>query len=233
MGKFTEKDFRLENYEEFYDDHHFQPLEDENALNAHRVFPRVAWALDIAKQVGARRILDLGCLEGYAVLTILHHTNAEIGVGVDLSAEGVALGNNRAKDFNLKAEFIKDSIEDFMSTYTGEKFDLVMAFEVMEHVKDPLEVFRLIDTVKTKDGTVLISTPSFEAPTFGKNDVKNKCHIRLYTTKDEDYEEMTDVPDPDTGKTYMRTATSLSKQIGKERIISQDVYSQLIHTRYV
>jgi 2-polyprenyl-3-methyl-5-hydroxy-6-metoxy-1,4-benzoquinol methylase len=226
MGKFREKDFKIENYEEFYDDHHFAPLPDEEALNAHRIFPRVIWALDIAKEVGAKRILDLGCLEGYAVLTILHHTNAESGVGVDLSAEGIALGNKRAKGFNLKAKFIKDSIEDFMSTYTGEKFDLIMAFEVMEHVKDPEEVFRLIDTVKTKDGTVLISTPDFEAPTYGKDDEQNKCHIRLYTTADDDYTGVNKY-----GNT--RLATSLTKQVGKERFISINVYSQLIHARYV
>lgn len=226
MGKYTEKDFKIENYEEFYDDHHFAPLPDKEAINAHRIFPRVSWALDIAKEVGAKRILDLGCLEGYALLTIMHHTEAESGVGVDLSAEGVALGNKRAQGYSLKAEFVKSSIEDFMSTYTGEKFDLVMAFEVMEHVKDPLEVFRLIDTIKAKNGTVLISTPDFEAPTFGKDDEQNKCHIRLYTTAEEDYTGVNKY-----GNT--RLATSLTKQVGKERFVSINVYSQLIHARYV
>jgi len=226
MGKYTEKDFKVENYEEFYSDHHFAPLPDDESINAHRLFPRVAWALDIAKEIDAKRILDLGCLEGYAVLTILHHTNAESGVGVDLSEEGIALGNQRAKKFGLDVQFHQMPIEQFMESYNGPKFDLVMAFEVMEHVKDPIQVFALIDKVKTENGTVLISTPDFEGPTFGKDDEQNKCHIRLYTTADEDYEAVNKY-----GNT--RLATSLTKQVGKERFVSINVYSQLIHARYV
>jgi len=109
---------------------------------------------------------------------------------------------------------------------------MIVCFEVIEHVLDPELLIKLIDKVKSEDGQVLISTPAFESPTFGKNDVANKCHIRLYTMADEDYEEMTDKPDPQTGKTYMRTATSMPKQVGKDRIIEMGVYSELINVRY-
>ena len=109
---------------------------------------------------------------------------------------------------------------------------MIILFEVIEHVKSPKKLLQLIDNVKTKNGLVLISTPAFESPTYGKNDVANKCHIRLYTTKEKDYEEMTDVPDPDTGKTYMRKATSMPKQVGKHRIISIGTYSELINCLY-
>ena len=100
-----------------------------------------------------------------------------------------------------------------------------MAFEIMEHVKDPGLVFGLIDKVLAPGGTVLISTPDFEAPTYGKDDERNKCHIRLYTTADEDYEGTNKFGN-------VRLATSLSKQIGKDRIVSCDVFSELIHCRY-
>lgn len=226
-----EKDFSIDNYEGFYNHHFFQPLPDDRALNAHRIIPRIAWALDVAKEYKPKKVLDLGCLEGFAALTIANHVNIERAVGVDLSQEGIDLANSRKGLVKADMEFIQGTIEDYLE-FTDEKFDMIMLFEVIEHVKDPEYLLKLIDKVKSDNGVVLISTPSFEAPTFGKNDVQNKCHIRLYTTKDDDYEEMTDVPDPVTGETYMRKATSMPKQVGKHRIINIGVYSELINCLY-
>jgi 2-polyprenyl-3-methyl-5-hydroxy-6-metoxy-1,4-benzoquinol methylase len=227
-----ESDFSLENYEGFYENHYFQPLPDDKALNAHRIIPRVDWALDVANVHQPKSVLDLGCLDGFAGLTIANNERSvKRLVGVDLSKDGIDLATQRKRGFRASIDFYQEKIEDFL-TRTDEKFDLIMLFEVIEHVVNPKKLLKLIDGAKTKNGLVLISTPSFEAPTFGKNDVKNKCHIRLYTTKEKDYEEMTDVPDPDTGKCYMRTATSLPKEIGKHRIISIGVYSELINCIY-
>lgn len=225
MRKYREKEFLEKDYDEFYESHFFAPVSDEDAINAHRIFPRVAWALDIAKEIKPKSVLDLGCLEGYAVLTLAKHVDGvEHGVGVDLSEDGILLGEKRAKANKLPVHFHKGSIEEYMET-CNQDFDLIMAFEVMEHVKDPELVFKLIDKILAPGGTVLISTPAFESPTFGKDDEQNKCHVRLYTLKDEDYEEANKYGN-------VRKATSLPKQIGKERIVSMEVFSELIHARY-
>jgi 2-polyprenyl-3-methyl-5-hydroxy-6-metoxy-1,4-benzoquinol methylase len=227
-----EKDFSMENYDGFYEDHFFQPLPDDRALNANRILPRVDWAVDVASLRNPKSVLDLGCLEGFAGLTVANLTpSVRRLVGVDLSKEGIDIANSRKNLVKANAEFIQGTIEEFLAT-TKEKFDMIMLFEVIEHVKDPKELLDLIDGVKTKDGIVLISTPDFKAPTYGKNDVKNKCHIRLFTTRSKDFDEMTDVPDPETGERYMRTATSLPKLIGKKRIISIGTYSELINCAY-
>lgn len=228
--KYHESKFSVENYEEFYTDHIFKPVSLENSVKAHRLVPRVGWGLDIAKEVNAKRILDLGCLDGFNLLTLTHHLPNAIGVGVDLSSQGIELGRERAAHFNLPIEFIQSSIEDFLLT-TKDKYDLICFYEVIEHVKDVQLILNLIKNVMTDKGTLLVSTPSFESPIYGKNDVVNKCHIRLYTTKDENYSEMTDLPDPDTGKVYLREATSLTNELKDFRIISMDVFSELIHAR--
>lgn len=220
--KFPEMD-----YEDFYTDHYFEPVNDDDAVNAHRIFPRVGWALDVAKETKPKRVLDLGCLEGYALLTLAKHVpSIKKGWGVDLSHDGILLARKRARHVAGKdLRFRIGLVEDFMEE-TDEQFDLIMAFEVMEHVKDPELVFDLIDKVAAPGATVLISTPAFESPTFGKDDEQNKCHVRLYTLQDEDYEEINKY-----GNT--RRATSLEKQLGKERkILSKEIYSELIHLRY-
>lgn len=225
MGNLHEKDFKFEDYDEFYSHHYFKPLKDDEGVNAHRIFPRVAWALDIAKEIKATSVLDLGCLEGYAVMTLAKQVpSVTHGVGVDLSADGIRLAKQRANQYELPTIFVQDSIENYLEN-CDKKFDLILMFETIEHVKDPSVVLKLIDKVKTENGTVLISTPSFEAPTYGMDDEQNKCHIRLYTTKDEDYEAVNKY-----GNT--RKATSMPKQVGKERILSMDIWSELIHVRY-
>lgn len=221
--------FKVEDYEEFYSHHLFRPVKDEVAFSAHRVFPRIQWALDVAKDIKAKRVLDLGCLEGYTALTLLTHCpSVEYVEGVDLSQEGIDLANQRVKDKGIKnAKFVQGTVEDWLKWCVKNDihFDLICNFELMEHVKDPELVIELMNKVKTPEGSVIISTPDFEAPTFGKNDEKNKCHIRLYTLADEDYEAVNKY-----GNT--RKATSLSKQIGKERIVSMEVYSELINCQY-
>lgn len=232
--------FKVEEYEEFYQHHQFQPVSNEEAIAAHRIFPRVGWALDIAKEISEKqfyeqkngtwegKILDLGCLEGYTVLTLVNQLElggfAPTGVGVDLSQEGIDIARQHAKKNNLPVKFFKDSLENWLEN-TDEKFDLITLFEIMEHVKDPVYVLKLVDKVLAPSGTVLISTPDFEAPTYGKDDEKNKCHIRLYTIADEDYEATNKYG-------TLRKATSITKQIGKDRIKELDVVSELINCRY-
>jgi len=232
--KYHEKDFNIDNYDDFYSHHFFQPLDDSIAINAHRILPRVAWARKVAKERSKDKkgfkVLDLGCLEGFTLLTIANHAYSVSGVGVDLSKEGIAIANARVKECLFDLEFVCKSIEDYMlefadNTKDEDKYDMITCFEVMEHVKDPELVFTLIDRVKKPDGVALISTPDFEAPTYGKDDEQNKCHIRLYTMADQDYEAVNKY-----GNT--RKATSLSKRIGKERIISMGVYSELINCMY-
>ena len=221
-----ESDFKIDEYEEFYEDHMFQPLKDDVASDAHRFLPRVNWALDVAKEIKPKRILDLGCLDGYALLTLCKHAGSvEYAKGVDLSKDGINIARKRAEDVErIAIDFEQNTIENFLEN-TKMKFDLIMLFEVIEHVKNPRVLLKLIDRVKAKDGQVLISTPDFEAPTYGKDDEKNKCHIRLYSLADEDY----------TAKNKygnLRIATSMSKQVGKDRIIDMGVYSELINCRY-
>lgn len=232
MKKFHETNFDVNNYEEFYESHIFAPLPDDRALNAHRIIPRISWAVDIAKDLKPKSVLDLGCLEGYTALTIANHVDSvERIVGVDLSEDGIELANSRKSLIKASSEFKKQSIEEYLEQ-CEEKFDMIVCFEVIEHVLDPDLLVKLIDKVKSENGQVLISTPAFESPVFGKNDVVNKCHIRLYTTKDNDYEEMTDLPDPYTGVTYMRTASSMPKLLKDHDIIEMGVYSELINCRY-
>lgn len=225
-GKYKENEFSKENYNEFYENHHFQPIKEADALHIHEIIPRFGWAFDVVESIKPKNLLDLGCLDGSFTLSVA----SELGIstmGIDLTKDGISLARERADKFGLDSKFHQGTIEEWLADFIedGIKFDVVTCFEVIEHVDDPTKMLELIDQVLTPGGSVIVSTPSFEGPTFGMDDEKNKCHVRLYTTRDEDYEAVNKY-----GNT--RKATSITQQIGKSRIQEMAVYNELINVWY-
>ncbi len=226
VGKNKEVDFSLDNYEDFYEHHNFEPAPEPLSTNIHEYIPRFGYGFDKVEEYSPQSLLDLGCLDGSFALTIAKHFNIPVR-GVDLTEDGVNIATERADKFGLPATFYQGTIEGYLEAFAdaGEKFDMITFFEVIEHVKDVQHLLKLIDKVLAPGGYVVVSTPDFEDPLYGKDDEVNKCHIRLYTTADEDYEAENKFGN-------VRKATSLSKEIGKDRIIEMAVHSHLINALY-
>jgi ubiquinone/menaquinone biosynthesis C-methylase UbiE len=221
----NDKTFSVENYEEFYEHHTFVETDDEDARNVHTIIPRFGWAFDVIEELKPKNLLDLGTLEGSFPITIATHFGIPCD-GVDLTKDGIALAKDRAERFGLKnVHFWQGTVEEQLRGFKAHSFDMVTAFELLEHVKDPQLLLKEIDRVLAPGGSVLISTPAFESPLYGKDDEKNKCHIRLYTMESEDYEAKNKYGN-------VRKATSIHKEIGPERIKEIGVYSHLINVRY-
>lgn len=222
----SDRDFDPEHYDEFYEHHLFQPIAEEHAFDIHEYIPRFGWAFDQVAELKPKNLLDLGCLDGSFALTIAKHFNIPV-TGVDLTKDGIALAINRAKGSNSLAVFNQGSVEDYLehAIKKGLKFDIVTFFEIIEHVEDVQKVLKLIDKVLAPGGSVLVSTPSYESPLYGADDEVNTCHVRLYTTRKEDYEQ------PNKYGT-VRKATSIWKEIGKNRIKYVGVHNELINLRY-
>lgn len=229
IGQNKDKEFNkfgLEHYEEFYAHHSFTETSEEDAINVHEIVPRFGWAYDCVEELKPKTLLDLGTLDGSFPITISKHFGTHT-VGVDLTVDGIAIAKERAERLKLPCKFYQGTVEMVLTELAdnGEKFDMICAFELLEHVKDPKLLLECIDEVLAPGGNVLISTPAFESPLYGKDDEKNQCHIRLYTTRDEDYEEENKYGN-------VRKATSITKEIGPERIKDIGVYSHLINVRY-
>lgn len=225
VGKFHETKFDLENYDEFYENHQFVPIPEKYAYTINEVIPRFGWGYDQVKKLNPKRLLDLGCLDGSFTLTVANNIPGCEVVGVDLTKDGIEIARTRALAKMLPAEYIQGKIETVLQTLPDYSFDVVTFFEVIEHVEDVQKVLRLIDRVLKPGGSVLVSTPDFESPLYGKDDEKNKCHIRLYTTEKEDYTATNKYGN-------VRKATSIWKEIGEDRIKSIGVHNELINVLY-
>lgn len=100
---------------------------------------------------------------------------AGIGDGVKIieevakSVRGIDKYDERLEEFGVEIIDIKDIPDN--------SYEIVVCIDVIEHVKDDLDLFR--DLMRVATETVIVSTPNYD---FSKG--KNRCHYREYTPEE-------------------------------------------------
>jgi ubiquinone biosynthesis O-methyltransferase len=101
---------------------------------------------------GAKRVLDLGCGNGYFAKEM-----ARIGfevVAIDSSTSGIELAQREASPVRFEVASVYD---DIVRNYG--RFDAVVSTEVVEHLYDPRTFVRNAFTALEEGGTLVLSTP--------------------------------------------------------------------------
>ncbi len=114
-------------------------------------FHRYLWA---ARVVDGRRVLDLGSGEGFGA-AILAESAAHV-VGVDLDERTVEHSKLNYAAANL--EFHIGTAIDLSPYQTG-SFGAVVAFEIIEHLREQEQVLTEVSRLLADDGILVISTP--------------------------------------------------------------------------
>lgn len=114
-------------------------------------FHRYLWA---ARVVGGRRVLDLGSGEGFGAAILAD--SAEHVVGVDIDERTVE--HSRLNYAGANVEFQVGSALD-LSAYEAGSFGAVVAFEIIEHVRDQEQVLAEVSRLLADDGILVMSTP--------------------------------------------------------------------------
>jgi SAM-dependent methyltransferase len=125
---------------------------------------------EICRQVTDRRprILDVGCGTGANLLMLSKHGDAE---GVDVSEDALEFCRERGLD-----KVRLGAAEQL--PYEENTFDLVTAFDVVEHIDDDLAGLREMQRVLRPGGRVLLFVPTFMFLWGLQDDVSN--HRRRY-----------------------------------------------------
>lgn len=136
------------------------------------------------------RILDIACNDGYLARVYSKYGSVS---GIDLNEEAV----KKAKTIGIDA--VVADVFDIDTIFSGKKFDVIIAGDIIEHVFDTDLFLKKIYAVLDMNGTILLSTPNLVSlgrrimTLFGKNpfcefsakkDGINVGHIRYYTFAD-------------------------------------------------
>jgi SAM-dependent methyltransferase len=122
---------------------------DVDLLNEH--LARYTFAARLAR---GKRVLDAGCGAGYGSAELAHA--AQSVVGIDQAAEAVEFAREHYRLPNLS--FVQASCTSM--PYEDASFDLIVSFEVIEHLENWLDFLREVRRLLAPNGQFIVSTPN-------------------------------------------------------------------------
>jgi len=101
------------------------------------------------------RVLEVGCGTGNVLHALEQACSRGVVVGMDLFAEGLAVARTRTS-----CPLVQGNLEQ---PGFGVRFDLIGAFDVVEHLSDDLQVFRSLHSMLKPGGVLLLTVPAHQA----------------------------------------------------------------------
>jgi SAM-dependent methyltransferase len=132
------------------------------------------------------RVLDIGCSTG-ALSAAMQKQGCDV-TGLDISASDLARATARVRRV-VQADI---EVEDLVDLFPGETFDVVVAADVLEHLRDPDRVLQMARAVLAPSGFVVFSIPNVAHASvrlalwngsfpYGPHGILDRTHLRMFT----------------------------------------------------
>lgn len=117
----------------------------------------IAFAYKFAsKYIENKTVFDFGCGGGYGTEYLSRFTKKEV-FGFDKNTNAIKTTNSF---------FHKDNLI-FSASLPKKKFDVIVSFQVIEHIKDRVEYYKKLKKLLKPNGIILISTPNKNITSYG------------------------------------------------------------------
>jgi SAM-dependent methyltransferase len=130
------------------------------------------------KYISGKEVLDLGCGTGYG--TALVADKCASICGVDISDEAIAYATNKYSAPHLFYRTIR-KVEDAPLPFGDKSFDVVLSFQVIEHIADPTTYLEEIGRVLRPGGVFIVATPDRNTRLLPLQRPWNKFHVHEYS----------------------------------------------------
>lgn len=132
----------------------------------------------IQNRVYPKKALDIGSAKGY-LLALLKELKWKVQ-GIEISKEAAAYAMNR---FGVPT--FKGTLEQFVKEHSKEKYPLILAIDILEHIVSPKDFIATIYQLLEDDGLLIIDTPNGQSANITHEKVSwkgfNPFHIFLFS----------------------------------------------------
>lgn len=101
-----------------------------------------------------KRVLDLGCGEGYGSNILSKYASAVVGVDIDEAT----INHAAAKYREIKIKFVQSSVLEV--PFRNHEFDVVVSYEVLEHIEEHDRYIAEIKRLLKPEGIFFVLTPN-------------------------------------------------------------------------
>jgi ubiquinone/menaquinone biosynthesis C-methylase UbiE len=148
------------------------------SLDAYVIYIMHTASYNFAKKFcDGKVVLDLGCGSGYGVARMAEH--AERVVGVDVDSDAISFARERYARQNVS--FAKIETEAPLP-FTDDSFDVVLSFQVIEHVLDDSGYMKEAHRVLKPGGIMVVVTPDRKHRLLPGQLPWNRWHVREYSS---------------------------------------------------
>ncbi|HEY9245662.1 MAG TPA: glycosyltransferase, partial [Candidatus Methanoperedens sp.] len=144
----------------------------EGAQIHYEHFHRYAFASQL---VSGKYVLDLACGEGYGSSLLSKKASHVIGIEID----GATIKHARRKYTTQDLEFIQGSVLE-IPILTEKKFDVIVCFEVIEHLEEHEKLLSEVKRLLKKEGLFIISSPNKKVYSDDRNFINRFHKKELY-----------------------------------------------------
>ena len=178
-------DVSVEERDAFYENGECVPTSCKRAL----ALPRVQWIRRENHARPFRRVIELGCHDGFSTRWLLNSPHLDQLVGVELCKQAFDYAEEfkESKHFPELATYIHGSIFDLDTELTNagidrldDGFDVVVVFELIEHFQpeESRKLLQIAHNLLSRGGRCFLTTPHEDGP-FGKSN-PDPSHIHFF-----------------------------------------------------